>query len=109
MSDREAIGQVLANIILMKTEKMTENEVLLSGQIVTSFLRDYYNEDILNTFVILYAHSKNITIEELIDNPISAYFDFDDVVSRGNELGWKNHWNEFKEPYCYQWAEQIKN
>ena len=107
MNDEEAIGVVLANMLLMNTEEMSESETLHSGQIMTSFLFDYYNENVLTSFLTLYAYSKNLSTEELIDNNISTYFDFEDVISEGNKLGWKNHWNAFKAPYRNQWEAAI--
>lgn len=106
-SDEEAIGQVLTNMLLMNTREMAESEALLNGQMMTAFLFDYYDEEVLTIFMTLYAHAKKINSNELVSDTFSTHFDFDDTIIQGNELGWKNHWNAFKEPYCYQWEDGI--
>lgn len=99
MNEGESIAMVLA--VRLTTDGFEQN---LSPKIMHSLLKNYCRDEIKDSFLDFYAGLLKLdTLENVVSEQFNALMDIRGCAIVGKDIGWKEHWNPFKEPFFAQW------
>lgn len=102
MSNDEATGLALAYLVKQHYSPG------ISPKMMSAVLMRYCRHDITTSYINCYCHlvlqdGYTIPADELMNQPPNSLIDFQEFIVKGRVLGWKQHWNPFREPYANQW------
>ena len=104
MTNNQAIGTLLAQYILMD-----DYEYNYGPQIMFSLVKNYCDNDILESFteayyiITKYRNITQIPLSQLESQQFVAAINIKEFAEQGAWLGWQVSWCPFREPYKTQW------